>query len=114
MEGALNISSNNLAEHLQLQIPNGKMSDEKLMRTLSLSDSAKQSGQQLYWSSHNLSQEMVHADKQMLFRTLENAVTNALRHAKTKVSLGFSYTDQVFTVRVEDDGSGFSVKALLS
>lgn len=51
-------------------------------------------------------------DRQALYRIIENLIGNALRFADGEISVSFSYGGGRLTVRVSDDGSGFSEKVL--
>lgn len=53
-------------------------------------------------------------DEKLLSRILDNIVSNALRFAKSKISMEAAWQDGLLTVTVNDDGSGFSEKALES
>ena len=53
-------------------------------------------------------------DEKLLSRILDNAVSNALRFAKNKISMETAWQDGLLTVTVKDDGPGFSEKALES
>ncbi len=47
-----------------------------------------------------------------LSRIVENTLANALRYARTRVSLSCTWNEGVLTVRVADDGPGFDAAAL--
>lgn len=51
-------------------------------------------------------------DDLALSRVVENALSNALRYARSKVSLACEWDDGTLTVRVADDGPGFGDDAL--
>lgn len=51
-------------------------------------------------------------DRQALYRIIENLIGNALRFADKEIRVTFSYGSGGLTVRVSDDGSGFSDKVL--
>ena len=51
-------------------------------------------------------------DPQVLYRILENLVSNAVRFAKRKVCLSFISSQNILSVIVTDDGNGFSDKIL--
>lgn len=53
-------------------------------------------------------------DVQILYRILENLLSNALRYAKSEIDISFSNDEQFLTVLVSDDGPGFSEKSLKS
>lgn len=52
-------------------------------------------------------------DGEIFYRVLENVVSNAVRYAKSRVDMEFSLRRDLLTVRVTDDGPGFS-DAMLS
>ncbi len=56
--------------------------------------------------------QMFCADKQMLFKILENLFNNALRYAKMEITLLVVETDRYVDFRMEDDGCGFSQDTL--
>ncbi|WP_040197118.1 HAMP domain-containing sensor histidine kinase [Candidatus Soleaferrea massiliensis] len=145
------------AEYLQENIPEGRLSEEKLLHTVSnLSTAAKRL--ERYTDSirdiHHLEdmevrripcklpalleemaddfimmarQEGIRAeiaisvpdckgmvDRQILYRVLENLLTNALRFAKHTVQISFSVEDTILTAVIQDDGAGFPKKILES
>lgn len=51
-------------------------------------------------------------DDVALSRIVENALSNALRFAESKVSLSCAWEDGLLTIRVADDGPGFDADAL--
>lgn len=51
----------------------------------------------------------------MLYRIIQEAVTNALKHAEPEeITVRFEYREPVLRVRVEDDGKGFDVEKIMS
>lgn len=53
-------------------------------------------------------------DAQILYRILENLISNALRYAENQIELSFSDDEQELTVCLSDDGPGFPAKVLKS
>lgn len=51
-------------------------------------------------------------DKQVLYRILENIFTNALRYAKKLIIMEFTIQNDELSIRILDDGEGFSPKIL--
>lgn len=47
-------------------------------------------------------------DQQVLYRILENMISNALRYAESEIQIFFAYEDQKLITVVADDGPGFS------
>lgn len=56
--------------------------------------------------------EAVSIDEGALARIVENAASNAVRYASTRVLLRCSWKDDVLAVGVEDDGAGFDAEAM--
>lgn len=52
------------------------------------------------------------ADAAVLYRALENILNNALRYAKTTVTIAFEKNERTFSVTVADDGPGFPTEVL--
>lgn len=61
---------------------------------------------------NNIGEHLINLDKQALYRIIENLVGNALRFAKSKINVDFSFNEKRLTVLVSDDGEGFSEKIL--
>ena len=59
-----------------------------------------------------ISECQVKLDEQIFYRIVENIFSNAIRYAKSKVDLRYSFTDGMLMVSISDDGKGFS-KAML-
>ena len=51
-------------------------------------------------------------DREIFYRVLENVFSNAVRYAKSRVTLGFELLGGMLTARVSDDGPGFSARML--
>lgn len=62
-------------------------------------------------SSH-ITQTELTIDKTLLFRIIENLVQNAVRYAKSTVTVSLMTTGNVLIICVEDDGSGFHTNDL--
>jgi signal transduction histidine kinase len=56
--------------------------------------------------------EKVSIDKQFVYNTAENLVSNALRYAKNKVIVEIAYQENQIILTVDDDGNGFPVSIL--
>ncbi len=56
----------------------------------------------------------VDLDLTLTQRMIENAISNALRYAKQKVFLTAAWSENVLSIRIQDDGPGFSEEALKS
>ncbi len=54
----------------------------------------------------------VQLDEQIFYRIVENLFSNALRYARSNVSLGCSLVGDMLTITIFDDGKGFSGKML--
>ena len=49
----------------------------------------------------------------VLFRMVQEALNNAIKHAKAKnISLQLNYTPEMFTLTVQDDGTGFDTTVM--
>ncbi|MDO5601637.1 MAG: HAMP domain-containing sensor histidine kinase [Oscillospiraceae bacterium] len=57
---------------------------------------------------NNAAVHSVSLDVQVLYRILENLVSNAARFAKSKIVLSFDFFQDTLAVTVSDDGCGFS------
>lgn len=62
--------------------------------------------------TQSVSAKEISADKCILFRIIENLVSNALRYADRSVSIDISQDAGMLEVTVMDDGAGFSDEAL--
>jgi len=71
-----------------------------------------QISKQLITNSSEIPHITAMLDKNILFRILENTVTNAARYAKEQIDLNFAVDGDLLTVTITDDGPGFSEKAL--
>ena len=54
----------------------------------------------------------VYLDKELVFRVLENIFVNALRYAKESVRFTYTLDRTTLTIKIVDDGEGFSDKLL--
>jgi len=75
---------------------------------------ANKSNKQLHTNISAIPRISATLDKNILFRILENIVTNAIRYATENIELSFSVDDDMLTATIIDDGVGFSEKALES
>ena len=55
---------------------------------------------------------VVDLDRAIFFRVLENVCSNAVRYAETTISLTFTLSEESLSVKVYDDGKGFSEQML--
>ena len=56
----------------------------------------------------NLPNQEIQVDTALLYRILENIMSNALRFAKKEICLDFTLLEHIFSVTITDDGEGFS------
>ena len=56
----------------------------------------------------DISKCQVKLDEQIFYRIVENIFSNAIRYAESKVSFQFALTDDMLTIRISDNGKGFS------
>lgn len=74
---------------------------------------AADGGKQLsFTSTVNVGVGKVLLDKNVLFEITENLVSNAIRFAKQTISVSLSFSGDMLTLKVTDDGSGFPVGLL--
>ncbi len=100
--------------HLEdLEIKRSKVNFVKLFDEIreDLAAMSKQSGITVR-SEQSVGKRVLNLDEQALYRIIENLVGNALRFAEKKITVKFSYADGRLSVRVSDDGCGFSDKVL--
>jgi two-component system sensor histidine kinase RstB len=55
-------------------------------------------------------EKFITADKRYMFRALENIMTNALKHARSKVELGYHIDENQQQIWISDDGLGIPEK----
>lgn len=72
---------------------------------------AADGGKQLSFTS-TVNVGKVLLDKNVLFEITENLVSNAIRFAKQTISVSLSFSGDMLTLKVTDDGSGFPVGLL--
>ena len=72
---------------------------------------AEKSGIALKAEKH-LPDEEIQVDSALLYRILENIISNALRYAKREIGIDFSLEDTQLFITVTDDGEGFSPEIL--
>ena len=68
-------------------------------------------GKQLSFTSAETTGKIL-LDKNVLFQIAENLVSNAIRFAKQTISVNLSFSGDMLTLEVTDDGSGFRVGLL--
>ena len=56
--------------------------------------------------------EQVHIDKQFVYNTAENLISNALRYAENKVSVEITYQEKRMILTICDDGNGYPATIL--
>lgn len=61
---------------------------------------------------HSGTAAKVNIDKQFVYNTAENLISNALRYAKNKIIVEISYQEKLLILTVSDDGSGYPVAIL--
>ena len=61
---------------------------------------------------HSGTAAKVSIDKQFVYNTAENLISNALRYAKNKIIVEISYQEKLLILTVSDDGSGYPVAIL--
>lgn len=62
--------------------------------------------------TQELSGEKIQIDISILYRILENIINNALRFAKTQISIHFMLSKSVLSITIIDDGQGFPLEVL--
>lgn len=62
--------------------------------------------------SHSGTAAQVHIDKQFVYNTAENLISNALRYAENKVTVKIAYQEKQMILTVCDDGNGFPATIL--
>lgn len=63
--------------------------------------------------SFHIAQTELYIDKMLLFRIIENLVQNAVRYAKSRITVKLKTKGDVLTICVEDDGCGFQTEELM-
>ncbi len=71
----------------------------------------KETDLKLDWEN-TVGQKELHLDAKILYRILENLISNGVRFARRKIKVQFSYARGFLTATVSDDGPGFSQKVL--
>ena len=66
---------------------------------------------ELDWGN-TVDEKELNLDAKILYRILENLISNAVRFANRKIKVQFSYCQGLLTVTVSDDGPGFPQKVL--
>ena len=62
--------------------------------------------------SFDLEDTIIYLDRSVLYRILENTMSNALRYADKKIKMSFTLKDSFLDIQIVDDGTGFSSEAL--
>ena len=65
----------------------------------------------LEWETPRIEKEL-QIDTKILYRLLENLISNAVRFAEKKIKVSFTFRQGILTGTVADDGPGFSPKVL--
>jgi len=73
---------------------------------------AAQASKQLITNTSKIPRITAMLDRNILFRILENTVSNAVRYAAERIDLSFVTDGDILTATIIDDGIGFSEKAL--
>ena len=72
---------------------------------------AADGGRQLSFTSTETAEKIL-LDKNVLFQIAENLVSNAVRFAKQNISVNLSFSGDMLTLAVIDDGTGFETALL--
>ena len=75
--------------------------------TESLSFLAEQHSLEITYHS-TISDCQVKLDEQIFYRIVENIFSNAIRYARSKVIFAYALAEGMLTIRISDDGTGFS------
>lgn len=62
--------------------------------------------------THSGTAAQVHIDKQFVYNTAENLISNALRYAEKKIAVKMTYQEKQLILTVFDDGNGFPAALL--
>ena len=96
-----------------IEISREQISVEKLIEDISEDLSFMAAGKKLQLNTiGEIPKGIVQIDTSILYRVLENILNNALRYAKETISISFEMENQVLTISVIDDGTGFSEEIL--
>ena len=75
-----------------------------------LTQSAKLINHEIKINAMTTEGAIITADKRYMFRALENIMTNALKHARSKIELGYYISDTQQQIWISDDGQGIPEK----
>ena len=96
-----------------IEISREQIPVEKLIEDISEDLSFMAAGKKLQLNTiGEIPKGIVQIDTSILYRVLENILNNALRYAKETISISFEMENQVLTISVIDDGTGFSGEIL--
>ena len=96
-----------------IEINREQISVEKLIEDIREDLSFMAAGKELQLNTiGEIPKGIVQIDTSILYRVLENILNNALRYAKETISISFEMENQVLTISVIDDGTGFSEEIL--
>ena len=96
-----------------IEINREQISVEKLIEDIREDLSFMAAGKELQLNTiGEIPKGIVQIDTSILYRVLENILNNALRYAKETISISFEMENQVLTISVIDDGTGFSGEIL--
>ena len=96
-----------------IEINREQISVEKLIEDIREDLSFMAAGKKLQLNTiGEIPKGIVQIDTSILYRVLENILNNALRYAKETISISFEMENQVLTISVIDDGTGFSEEIL--
>lgn len=83
--------------------------------TARLNDTAKIiCGSKTLTISDKTTVENISVDPEIIMQVFENLLSNAIRYAKTSISIQYAVDKETFSITVTDDGEGFSDTALKS
>lgn len=97
----------------EAQLERKSVDARKLLEDISedLSLLSEQKGISLQVTGH-MPQEEIQVDSALLYRVLENILSNGLRYAKRKIQLAYTLEEQMLMITITDDGKGFSPEIL--
>ncbi len=94
---------------LEKKPEDGRLLAEELEQAIRFA--AQEAGKQVFFCGGNCGEALL-IDRSALFQIAENLTTNALRFAKTSVSVALTVKAQWLTLTVTDDGNGFAESIL--
>lgn len=108
------IESMSSLQKMEDLIPNFKNTDmtEFLTSVYHIASmTCKKAGKCLHFESH-IEKNKAILDKDIIIEVIENLISNAVRYAKSKVCVNILEENNILTVTVQDDGTGFSPESL--